>query len=557
MRKTKLIVSMVLTGVMALSLLTGCGGQSKETNASGNGNIKEFSAFFAVAGKEVSDNNRLKNVIAQKIGAKINEQWLTGQTAKERIGVMIAGGEYPDFIEGGDATQALVDAGAFIPLDDYIDKYPNIKNFLTPSEWEQLRKPDGHIYYIQQFGNIKNKDTQVLHNDEAFWIQKAVLEWANYPQIKTVDQYFDLIEKYKAANPTVNGQPTIGFDILCDDWRYFCLENPPQFVAGYPNDGKAIIDKATLTAKNYNTIPEAQQYFKKLNEEYSKGIIDPETFTQSYDQYTSKLSTGRVLGMVDQHWEFLTAEQALQQQHLDERTWVPLGLTLDPNVKGQYRTKPAFNAGSGLGITTSCKDVDGALKAINDLLSDDVLTLRYWGEKDKDYKVDDKGVFYMTDEQRANYRNQDWVNANLCMYTYFPQYTAGYLDDGVNCILPTQQQGEFEATLTDIDKKVLKGYGYKKWTDFLNDEPEQNEPWYPIYSACTGWSADQPENVAMLKMDEIKKQWLPKVVMSNTSEFDSMWNQYQTTLTTQADIKAYEDALTKEVRRRVDKFGQK
>ena len=328
--------------------------------------------------------------------------------------------------------------------------------------------------------------------------------------------------------------------------EYFCLENPPQFVAGYPNDGKAIIDKSTLTAKNYNTIPEAQQYFKKLNEEYSKGIIDPETFTQSYDQYTSKLSTGRVLGMVDQHWEFLTAEQALQQQHLDERTWVPLGLTLDPNVKGQYKTKPAFNAGSGLGITTSCKDVDGALKAINDLLSDDVLTLRYWGEKDKDYKVDDKGVFYMTDEQRANIRNQDWVNENLCYYTYFPQYTAGYLEDGVNCILPAQQQGEFEATLTDIDKKVLNGYGYKKWTDFLNDEPEQNEPWYPIYSACTGWSADQPENVAMLKMDEIKKQWLPKVVMSNTNEFDSMWNQYQTTLTTQADIKAYEDALTKE-----------
>ena len=555
MRKTKLILATLLTGVMGLSLLAGCGSKSQEASStSTDGKVKEFSAFFAVAGKEVPDNDRLKNVIAEKIGAKVNEQWLTGQTAKERIGVMIAGGEYPDFIDGGDGTQALVDAGALIPLEDKIDKYPNIKNFLTPNEWEQLRNPDGHIYFIQQFGETRGKDSQVQHNDEAFWIQKAVLEWANYPQIKTVDQYFDLIEKYKAANPTINGQPTIGFDILCDDWRYFCLENPPQFVAGYPNDGKAIIDKATLTAKNYNTIPEAQKYFKKLNEEYNKGIIDPETFTLSYDQYKSKLSTGRVLGMVDQHWEFNDAELSLKQQHLDERTWVPLGLTLDPNVKPQYRTKPAFNAGGGLGITTSCKDVDGALKVINDLLSNDVLALRWWGEKDKDYKVDDKGVFYMTDEQRANYRNQDWVQANLCRYSYFPQYGTGYLDDGINCVWPEQQQGEFEATLSDTDKKVLAGYGYKKWTDFLNTPADKNEPWYPIYSVCTTWSADDPQNMAMLKMDEIKKKWLPKVVMTGTSDFDSTWNQYQTTLTTQADIKAYEDALTKEVKRRVEKF---
>ena len=73
-----------------------------------------------------------------------------------------------------------------------------------------------------------------------------------------------LIERYKEANPTINGNPTIGFEILTHDWRYFCLENPPQFIAGYPNDGSAIVDPETLEAKNYNTIPEAKEYYKKL-----------------------------------------------------------------------------------------------------------------------------------------------------------------------------------------------------------------------------------------------------------------------------------------------------
>lgn len=553
MRKTKLIVSMILSGALALSLLAGCGSKSQETaTTSSDGKVKEFTAFFATAGKELPENNRLKQVIAEKVGVKINESWLTGQSAKERIGVMIAGGEYPDFIDGTDATQALVDAGALVPLEDKIDKYPNIKKFLTPAQWEALRKPDGHIYYIPQFGNVKNEDTTTNFNDEAFWIQKEVLAWANYPKITTLDEYFDLIEKYKAANPTIDGQPTIGFEILSDDWRYFCLENPPQFLAGYPNDGKAIIDKATLTAKNYNTIPEAQKYYKKLNEMYNKGIVDPETFTAKYDQYIAKLSSGAVLGMVDQHWQFNDAEAALRTRNMDNRTWVPLPLVLDKSVKPNYSMKPAFNSGGGLGISVSCKDVDGALKAMNDLLSEDALKLRSWGEKDKDYQVDDKGLMVRNEEQRANARNKDWQNANMCAYSYFPAYSAGYLEDKINTILPDQQLSEFQQTLTDIDKKVLDAYGYKKWTDFLDEIPEENDPWYPIYSACSAWSADQPEAMAMQKMDDIKRQWLPKVIMTSPDQFDSSWNEYQTTLTSQVDIKVYEDALTKEVKKRVD-----
>lgn len=553
MRKTKLIVSMLLTGTLALGLLAGCGGSKQETNsASGDGKIKEFTAFFATAGKEIPEDNRLKNIIAEKIGAKVNESWLTGQSPKERIGVMIAGGEYPDMIDGGEATQALVDAGALIPLEDKIDKYPNIKNFLTPAQWEALRKEDGHIYYIQQFGNVKNEDTTTNFNDEAFWIQKEVLAWANYPKITTLDEYFDLIEKYKAANPTIDGQPTIGFEILSDDWRYFCLENPPQFVAGYPNDGRAIINKDTLTATNYNTIPEAKEYFKKINEMYNKGIVDPETFTAKYDQYIAKLSSGAVLGMVDQGWQFNDAVTALGSRNMDNRTWVPLPLTLNKNIKPNYKMNPAFNASSGLGITVSCKDVDGALKVINDLLSEDVLKLRYWGEKDKDYLVDDKGIMYRTEEQRENFRNKDWQTANLSMYTYMPQYSAGYFEDGINTILPGQQEKEFKDTLKDVDKKILDAYGHKRWTDFLDESPEENDPWYPIYSATQSWSADEPAAMAMTKMDDVKRQWLPKVIMASPDQFEATWNEYQNTLTTQADIKVYEDKLTEEVKKRVE-----
>ena len=65
----------------------------------------------------------------------------------------------------------------------------------------------------------------MLHNGEAFLIQTRVLKWAGYPKITTIEQYFDLIESYVQANPTMpDGTENIPFTILCDDWRYFALK---------------------------------------------------------------------------------------------------------------------------------------------------------------------------------------------------------------------------------------------------------------------------------------------------------------------------------------------
>lgn len=51
--------------------------------------IKTFSAFVSVPGKEIPDDNRMKNKIAEKIGAKAELKYLTGQTASEKIHSMI------------------------------------------------------------------------------------------------------------------------------------------------------------------------------------------------------------------------------------------------------------------------------------------------------------------------------------------------------------------------------------------------------------------------------------------------------------------------------------
>lgn len=533
-----------MTMALAVSVLGGCGGSdsdagkgsvandSTETGGSaasskGDGDVIEFTAFFAVPGAEKNDDNEIKEIIAEKTGAKVKETWLTGQTASEAVGTIVAGGEYPDFIDGGDAMKTLYDAGALVAWDDYIDKYPNIKEYYSDEEWDKFRQDDGHIYWMNQFNNIYGEDKTTTHNDEAFWVQARVLEWADYPQIKTLDQYFDLLTSYAEANPTMeDGTKNIPYTILCEDWRYFCLENAPQFLDGYPNDGSVIVDPEGPTIVDYNTTDTAKRYFQKLNEEYHKGNVDPESFTQTYDEYIAKLSTGAVLGMCDQWWDFaFDVHDVFKQQGLDTIgcNYVPLGLTIDEGMENQWHTTGGtLNVASGLGITTSCQDVDAAFQFVNDLLGQEVHDLRYWGVKGVDYEVDEEGMFYRTEDQRMNASDTAYKASHLCDYSYFPNWK-GSSRDGKNAMWPEEQTSEFLDSLAEPVAKCFEAYGVSTYLEMIGSVDKVGE-WFPMYSFSNTMTTETPGGVAWTKMGEVKHEWLPKVVMAD--DFEDGWSQY-------------------------------
>ena len=522
------VISSLLVATMLCSLTVGCGksGDASNTSSSADG-VKEFTAFFAVPGSEINDDNEIQAMIAEKTGVKVKETWLTGQTAEEAIGTFIAGGEYPDFIEGGNCSVQLYEAGALVALDDYIEKYPNVKEFFTEQEWDSLRQSDGHIYWIPQFSNIYGEERACTHNDEAFWIQTRVLKWANYPEIRTMDEYFDLIEKYNEANPTMeDGTENIPYTILCDDWRYFCLENAPEFLDGYPNDGSVIVDPEKLEVIDYNTTDTAVAYFKKLNEEYQKGIVDPESFTQTYDEYIAKISSGRVLGMIDQWWEFAyTGEDAIKSAGLDKQgcQYVPLPITINRDVKNQWHNSGGVvNVSSGLSITTNCDDVDAAMKFVDDLLGQELHDLRFWGVEGTDYLVDDDGMFYRTEEMRKQSAETAYKAAHTCSYSYFPQWS-GTSRDGKNSMKPDGQENEFYDGLSDLIKECFDAYGAKTYVEMLGTQPAPGD-WYPMYTYSNTLKTDTDGGVAWTNMGEIKHQYLPKVVMAE--DFDAAWKEY-------------------------------
>ena len=318
----------------------------------------------------------------------------------------------------------------------------------------------------------------------------------------------------------------IPYTILCDDWRYFCLENAPQFLDGYPNDGSCIVDPETLTVIDYNTTDTAVKYFQKLNEEYQKGIVDPESFTQTYDEYIAKLSTGRVLGMIDQWWDFAyTAGDAIKQAGLDEQgcDYIPLPITIDESVENQWHCSGSvLNVSDGLAITTSCEDVEGALQFVDDLLTQDIHNLRFWGVEGVDYNVDENGEFYRTEEQRTRASDTAYKASHTCTYSYFPQYS-GTSDDGINANKPDGQANEFFDGLNDDIKEAFSAYGAETYVDMIGTN-EAPGAWYPMWSYSNGFTTDTEGGMAWNKIAEIKHEYLPQVVMAQ--DFDTAWAEY-------------------------------
>ena len=88
--KRRKLISVLLAATMMAAMFAGCGSDAASTDAKENadgadsteaGGVKEFTAFFAVPGSEINDDNEIQQIIADKTGVKVKETWLTGQTA--------------------------------------------------------------------------------------------------------------------------------------------------------------------------------------------------------------------------------------------------------------------------------------------------------------------------------------------------------------------------------------------------------------------------------------------------------------------------------------------
>ncbi len=511
-----------------------------------------FDVFLRDPGQAPSKDNPVIKKISELTGVTLNFEFLVGDLA-QKIGVMIAGGDYPDAIFA--EAPKFVDAGAAIPIEDKILNYPNLKRHYEP-HMDKMKAGfgDGHAYTIEVYGLYEFVPPVYDNGGAGFFLQKAVIEDSGYKIPKTPDEYFQMINDYKAKNPTIDGVKTIGYEILCDGWRDFCLRNPAMHLLGSGNEGDVIVDQTTFQASLYQTTDVAKAWYKKLNDEYQKGTIEAETFTQNYDQYIARLSSGAVLGIFDQRWNFGKAEDALKTAGKYNRTYTAVPIA-NPGVKDNFIDPPSktISGTGGLVITKNCENPDRLLAFYDYLLNREVQDYLAWGVEGKDWvKVGDKGR-KLTDERRTLVRDtakrRDLTGDTLWQYTPKMQ---GMYEDGVPCD-PGSAEDEYLAGQSEYDQKYLQALGVKFPAEILST-PVERPAYYPVWSFPI--EDGSPAKVANTRFIDVCRKYDPQLILAKPADYDKLWDKFLKEIE-DANPQPYLDEMNRIIKERMDNAAKK
>jgi putative aldouronate transport system substrate-binding protein len=513
-------------------------------------NPTTLTAWITAAASAPAPDNKITQLIKDQLGVTLEYEIVTPDNVDQKIGVMLAGGEYPDLVGTTDLRMRLLEGGALLRLDDMLatGDYPSLSEHVEPyikkMSYTGGEVEDG-LYIFPNYNRFYGEITGGSYYGAAFWIQKRVLEDAGYPDLRdmTIDRYFEMIENYKAKNPQTEGMDTIGFELLASTGREWGMTNPPALLAGSPNNGGVIVDENDH-AEIYANKDIAKQFYQKLNEEYEKGIVDPESFTLTFDQYQAKLATGAVLGMHDQGWNFQTATQSLQGAGMDQYTYVPL-MPVYEGVEPWYADRDVMNTNQGFGISTSSEQPEKALKFLDLMLSEPWQKVLSWGIEGEDYEVGEDGMFYRTDQQRINAKDLTWRASNRleALLEVLPKHQ-GQFSDG-NAYGPDDQPTEFYDTLTDYDRTFMEKYEKQTWREFVNDPPE-NPVYYPAWSITLSDDA----NMVNQQLTDANVANLPKIISGSTADFEANWQSYLDVVSG-IDVAVYEDAINEGIQDRL------
>ncbi|MFD1955409.1 extracellular solute-binding protein [Paenibacillus thailandensis] len=210
----------------------------------------------------------------------------SGGNAAQKLNTMIASGKLPDVIwlDRGADVEKLRAAGMLVPFDDYLDKYPNYKQWVGESSINMLRSSDGKIY---QFPNWY---TSQPNGNAGYLVNKKYYKELGSPVIETTDDFYNYLKAVKEKFPdvipfdpdlAVDGQ---GLDVL---YGAFGEDYSPAYVAQ-----RAVPQGDKLTSIFLDPVfRESMQFNSRL---FREKLMSQDALTQTKDQVKEKAYTGRV-----------------------------------------------------------------------------------------------------------------------------------------------------------------------------------------------------------------------------------------------------------------------
>lgn len=418
MRRSKRLVSIAMTAILAASSLVGCsqgGGQTQttapaptKTDSQGQSTALQDAAMDTEGfSYPVSSSETLtywcelnQNVSAnfaslgdtpfakeweKETGIKLEFQHPPANQGNEQFSLLLADGNLPDLMEyawmnyPGGPEKAITD-GNILALNDIFDQYcPNIKKYLeeNPDIDKMIKTDEGH-YYVFPFIRGDKK----LCNTIGPMIRKDWLDELNLEVPETIDEWETVLKAFrdqKGASAPFSWEYTMG---ALTDWNPFMLAYGVTRSFYLADDGTVRFGATEQGYKDYLTL---------FNRWYAEGLLDPDLATLALDQVSAKITSG-------------DAGASLGWAGSRMGTWINAAIQTDPGFmlaaapyptleKGDY---PEFgqidnqypNQGC-VAITKSCKNVELAARLMDYAYSEEGHMLFNFGIEGESYTMID------------------------------------------------------------------------------------------------------------------------------------------------------------------------
>ncbi|MCM2674184.1 ABC transporter substrate-binding protein [Alkalicoccobacillus plakortidis] len=541
------------TSIVLIAGVTGCSKDSANVEDEDPDGDITLSLFGADMHSQWDNmESPVSQIVKEETGVTLNAEFDVNG-GDQKISLMAASGDYPDLILPKGNASTLVDSGALLDLTDLIDEHaPNLKK-IYGEYYDRLKwsNEDESIYILA----TPPVDQTYWQPGTGFMLQHDVVEELGYPDIRTVQDFEDAIKEYKDINPTIDGQPTIGLSLLADDWRIMIsTTDPAAFATGSTGDGEFYVDPETYEAKLHYRRSEEKDYFRWLNHMNDIDLLDPESFVQKYDQYLAKISSGRILGLIDSDWQVGEAQRALREAGMENRMHGMYPVTLTEEFKHPNFQDTGYLGGWGIGISVDCENPVRAIKFLDYLASDEAQILQNWGIEGEHYTIED-GKRVISEEEmderdnNANYQKQTGIGV---LKGFAPAYGDG-VEDSTGQTYTIASPEQIKDSYTDKEKEVLGEYGAELWKDLYPQEDEfPAKPWGAAYNMAV--PSGSSLELTLQRCLDIMKRKVPEAILADPNDFDKVWDEFMSELEA-AGVEEAEKEYTELIKNRVELWG--
>ncbi|MDY3920465.1 MAG: hypothetical protein SOZ59_15970 [Candidatus Limivivens sp.] len=323
------------------------------------------------------------------------------------------------------------------------------------------------------------------------WLNKAWMENLGLEDPANLDEFYNILKAFKEQDANGNGDPNDeialsvpdGMSYLQNFLTYFglCIDS---------NTWLAVKDGELVYAPTTDEYKEYLQFFNKL---YTEGILDEDSFTQSYDQIVSKGSSADVLGCFSALASFQFAGRDRDEEYI---SMVPF--------EGQ--TYPLFTGlGSGnMMITDTCEDPATLVAWADQLYSEEGGILYWLGVEGNAYVNNDDGTWSWNEggplgDDAATVREKGTLKYEVAF--------------------PGIEPEKWGSGITDPDEK------------YLNTQRAKMVSYGDVPLPAMSYSTEDTETIAALTADlnSYINQYGAQVVIGEQS-LDDSWDNYVETL---------------------------